>query len=388
MSSINEPSVTVTDVQRIQTKTYGNAGKIALIGAFPSTTFQINSFTKVEDAKKAVKGNVDPIPTACVAFTCLDYIFNQDNQSKGPEEVLIVNTNYGASVASYVLDNGKLADALVLLKDEDFDILTVADAISLGVDGTEDDEEILNPMFGTLQSFVDSQYTNQKPFGIITSVNIDKTSTNGTTLLSAFNQLFADKGIYKAVSTPVQIKGDAEPLTLAQSGCWHAAFTAGRQVNKSETGKIYSNLQGADTKSLFPVTETAGVVDWESILDNGFHTQKYHNRRLQQIKCINNITPAGWDMKVERVKNYMVKRLSFSDIFGEDNNEPTLDFVKGMFEYEKEQALKNNFLTDMKYEITHCASDCIRAKLFLQIPETVKHVTMEVSVEITPYEEE
>lgn len=381
MTTINEPSVIVTDVEKIKTKTYGNAGKIALIGAFPSSTFQIDSFSKVEDAKKAVKG-IDTVPEGCVAFTCLDYIFNQDNQSKGPEEVVIVNTNYGASTLNYVLDNGKLADALVLLADEDFDILTVADAISLG------EEETLNPMWSTLHTFVVSQYTNQKPFGIITSVDVDKENTDGVTLLTAFNQLFEDKGIYKAVTTPVQIRGDVEALTLAQSGCWHAAFTAGRQVNKSETGKIYSNLQGADTKSLFPVSETAGVVDWESLLDKGFHTQKYHNRRLQQIKCINNLTPAGWDMKVERVKNYMVKRLSFSDIFGEDNNEPTLDFVKGMFEYEKELALKNDFVTDMNYEITHCGSDCIRAKLFLQIPETVKHVNMEVSVEITPYEEE
>lgn len=381
MTTINEPSVIVTDVQKIKTKTYGNAGKIALIGAFPSSTFQIDSFSKVEDAKKAVKG-IETVPEGCVAFTCLDYIFNQDNQSKGPEEVVIVNTNYGASTLSYVLDNGKLADALVLLADEDFDILTVADAISLG------EEETLNPMWSTLHTFVVSQYTNQKPFGIITSVDVDKENTDGVNLLTAFNQLFEDKGIYKAVTTPVQIRGDVEALTLAQSGCWHAAFTAGRQVNKSETGKIYSNLQGADTKSLFPVSETAGVVDWESLLDKGLHTQKYHNRRLQQIKCINNLTPAGWDMKVERVKNYMVKRLTFSDIFGEDNNEVTLDFVKGMFEYEKELAMKNNFVTDMDYEITHCGSDCIRAKLFLQIPETVKHVNMEVSVEITPYEEE
>lgn len=381
MTTINEPSVTVTDVEKIKTKTYGNAGKIALIGAFPSSTFQIDSFTKVEDAKKAVKG-IDTVPTACVAFTCLDYIFNQDNQSKGPEEVIIVNTNYGASTLSYVLDNGKLADALVLLKDEDFDILTIADVLGLGEEGT------LNPMWTTLHSFVTSQYSNQKPFGIITSIDIDNEDTDGLTMLNAFSQLFEDKGIYKAVTTPVHIKGDVEDLTLAQSGCWHAAFTAGRQVNKSETAKIYSNLQGADTKSLFPVSETAGVVDWEHLLDNGLHTTKYHNRRLNILKCINNLTPAGWDMKVERVKNYMVKRLSFSDIFGEDNNEVTLDFVKGMFEYEKELALKNQFLTAMDYEITHCASDCIRAKLFLQIPETIKHVNMEVSVEITPYEEE
>lgn len=381
MVTVNEPDVTVTDVEKIKTKTYGNAGKIALIGAFPTSTFNIGSFTRLVDAQKDLKGSGE-VPAACVSYGCLDYIFNQDNQSKGAEEVIIVNTNYGAETLSYTIDNGKLATALTTLADEDFDILTIADAILLGTSST------LNPMWGTLHTFVDSQYTHQKPFGIITAMDIDATNTNGKALVDAFVALFHERGIYKAVSTPAHVKGDAEPLSLAQSGCWHAAFTAGRAVNKSETGKIYKNLQGQDSKSLFPISETAGVVDWEKLVDAGIHTTKYHNRRLQVVKCINNMTPVGWDMKVERVKNYIVKQLSFSDVFGEDNNEPTLDYVKGLFEYEKELALKNNYVTDMTYEITHCASDCVRAKLFLQIPEVVRHVKLEVSVEITPYEEE
>ena len=159
-------------------------------------------------------------------------------------------------------------------------------------------------------------------------------------------------------------------------------------MNKSETGKIYKNLQGEDSKSIFPISETAGVVDWEKLVDAGIHTTKYHNRRLNIIKCINNMTPVGWDMKVERVKNFIVKQLSFADVFGEDNNEPTIDFIKGLFEYEKDLALKNNYVTNMEYEITHCGSDCVRAKLYLEIPEVVRHVKLEVSVEITPYEEE
>ena len=380
MSTTNEPDVTVTDVEKIKTRTYGNAGKIALIGAFPTKTFQIDSFTKLEDAQAALKG--DGVPDTCVSYGCLDYIFNQDSQSKGAEEVIIVNTNYGASTLSYSITNGLLAEALTTLADEDFDILTIADTITLGSEGT------LNEMWTTLHTFMVSQYTNQKPAGIITSIFIDIEDTTGDTMLSALNSLFSDKGVYKLVTTPVQIKNETTALSLAQSGCWHSAFTAGRPVNKSETGKIYKNLQGTDSKSQFPISSTTGQIDWENLVDAGLHTMKYHNRRLNIIKCINNMTPVGWDMKVERVKNYMVKRLQFTDVFGEDNNDPTIDFVEGLFEYEKELALKNNYLTDMSYEITHCSSDCIRAKLYLEIPEVVRHVKMEVSVEITPYEEE
>lgn len=379
MTTINEPDVVVTDVEMIKTRTYGNAGKVALIGAFPTSTFQIDSFTRLEDAQSAVGAST--IPAACVSYGCLPYIFNQDTQSKGAEEVLINNTNFGASTLSYDITNGVLADALTVLADEDFDIITIADTINLEVNGE------LNPMWNTLKAFIDAQYAKQQPCGLITSVYIDKTSTTADASLAAFKALFDDRGVYKIVTTPAHIKTDSDALTLAQSGCWHSAFTAGRPVNKSETGKIYKNLKGVDSKSEFPISITAGIVGWENLLDNGLHTMKYHNRRLQQIKCINNRTPRGWDMKVERVKNYMVKRLNFTDIFGDDNNDPTLDVVKGLFEYEKGLALKNNYLTAMEYEITHCSSECIKAKLYLQIPEVVKHIKVDVYTEITPYEE-
>ena len=384
MTTTNEPDVVVTDVEKIKTKTYGNAGKIAVVGAFPTSTFNIDAYTKLEDAQADVGATT--IPEGCVSYGCLPYLFNQDNQSKGAEEVIIVNTNYGASSLSYTITNELLGTALLTLADEDFDILCIADSIPLEATGAND-AVILNPLWNTLKTFVDSQYRNQQPCGIITAIDIDKTSTTADTNLAGLKALFHDKGIYKAVSTPVHIRTDTNALSLAQSGCWHAAFTAGRAVNKSETGKIYKALKGVDSKSQFPISTTSGVVDWENLVDAGVHTLKYHNRRLQQIKCINNMTPAGWDMKVERVKNYLVKRVAFADVFGEDNNEPTLDFVKGLLEYEKETALKANYVTNMDYEVTHCSKDCVRVKLFLEIPEVVKHVKMEVSVEITPYEE-
>lgn len=383
MTTINEPDVIVTDVERIKTKTYGNAGKLAVIGAFPTSTFQIGSFTRLEDAQSALGAST--IPEACVSYACLEPLFEQDEQSKGAEDILIVNTNYQASTLSYTITNELLANALLALTDEDFDILNIADVINL--EATVSNEVVLNPLWTTLKTFSDSQYRKQTPFGLITSIGIDKTSTTGDANLTALKNLFHDKGVYKLITTPIQYKYAAEPLNLAQSGCWHANYTAGRQVNKSETSKIYKSLQGIDSKSEFPISTTSGVIDWENLLDAGLHTMKYHDRRLKTIKCINNWTPAGYDMKVERVKNYMIKRLTFTDVFGEDNNEITLNSIKGLFEYEKNLALKNNYLTDMEYEITHCSSDCVRAKLKLVIPEVIRHIRVDVAVEITPYEE-
>ena len=243
-------------------------------------------------------------------------------------------------------------------------------------------------MFNTLHSFVLTMYEGQKPFGIITSIDIDNTDTNGDTKLAALKTLFEDKGIYKLITTPVHIRGDVDALSLAQSGCWHSAFTAGRPANKSETGKLYEELQGEDSKSQFPKSSTTGVIDWENLVDAGLHTTKYRNRRLQTVQCINNMTPHGWDMKIERVKNYMIKALQFSDVFGEDNTTPTVSYVQGLFEYEKKLAIDNNYLSDMEYEINHCGASCVKANLALYIPDVVRTVHLDVAVEITPYVEE
>ena len=384
MTTQNEPKVIVTDVQKIETRGYGNAGKIALIGAFPTSTVQINSYTGLKEAQNDLIGEYTPstIPEGCVSYGCLPYIFNSNKQSKGPEEVIIVNTNYGATELSYTIDNTKLAAALLVLADEDFDILTIADTVSLGTSTT------LNAMFNTLHSFVLTMYEGQKPFGIITAIDIDNTDTNGDTKLAALKTLFEDKGIYKLITTPVHIRGDVDALSLAQSGCWHSAFTAGRPANKSETGKLYEELQGEDSKSLFPISSTTGVIDWENLVDAGLHTTKYRNRRLQTVQCINNMTPHGWDMKIERVKNYMVKALQFADVFGEDNTTPTISYVQGLFEYEKKLAIDNNYISDMDYEITQCGASCVKANLALYIPDVVRTVRLDVAVEITPYVEE
>lgn len=387
-----EPHIEVYDVERITHTSYGNAGKIALIGAFPTSTFQLDIFTDLDSAKNALIGeyklpgdnsvenaNKTVVPTTFVSFYCLDYIFNTTNQSRGAESVLIVNTNYNKQSIAQESTNTDIANACTLLAEEEFDILTIAENVKLAT--LVDESNILNPVWATLKSFVDSQFYNQKPFGIITGVDL----TNATsTIASEFKALFHDKGIYKAVTTPVRMNGNAESLNIAESGCWHSAFTSGRAVNRSETGKVYNGIIGENSKDTYPLN---GNITWKQLLDNGFHTTKYKNRRLGTIQCLSNITPADYDMKIERVKNYIIKRLALADVLGEDNNRPTRDYIKGLFEYEKQLAIQNNYLIDLEYNITNIDTTTVKAELKLYIPDIIRVVVLNVSLEVAAYEE-
>lgn len=392
-----EPHIEVYDVEQVAQTSYGNAGKIALVGAFPSATFKIGLFTRSDDAKNSVKGeyrlpndnsvesaSLDPVPATYTAFYCLDYIFNSTRQSRGAESVLIVNTNYGKSTLVTESSNQDIANAFLLLAEEDFDILTFAEGISLTA--TVSSATALNPIWATVKGFIDSQYRNQQPFGVITAV--DLTGVSDAQYLEDFKSLYNDKGIFKAVTTKVRINGDAESLNIAQSGCWHAAFTSGRAVNLSETAKTYEGIIGENTKDNYPPSNSVGAITWQTLLDNGFHTTSFKNRRLQSIQCISNITPADYDMKIERVKNYIIKRLTLSDVLGDDNTKPTRDFLKGLFEYERQLAMANNYLIDMEYELLNIDTDKVQAELKLYIADVIIIVALNVQLQIAAYEGE
>lgn len=386
-----EPHIEVYDVQTVSTQVYGNAGKIAVVGAFPSATFKLGVFTVLEDAQNAVKGEYKlpndnsvenasktVVPTTFVSFYCLDYLFMSNNQSNGAESVLLVNTNYGKNSLVQSSSNDDIATAFTLLAEEDFDILTFAEVISVAT--SSNNTYVLNPVLETVKSFIDSQYLNQQPFGLITGFDLSNVTTD---VLTAFKQLFNDKGIFKAVTTPVRINGESSSLNMAQSGCWHSAFTAGRTVNKSETAKTYEGLIGENSKDVYPKTNQ--TINWEVLLNNGFHLTKYKNRRLSTIQCLSNITPCDYDMKIERVKNYIIKRLTLSDVLGDDNIRPTREYLEGMFEYEKNTAIQSNYLIDMDYNLITVDSETVKAEIRLFIPDIIRVVILNVNLNISAY---
>lgn len=393
-----EPHIEVYDVAKIQQQGYGAAGKIAVIGAFPTTaaSTRVNVYTSYDKARDDLKGayrtiddnsiankSLDPVPATYISFYCLDYLFGRFRKSTGAESITIVNTNANGSLTP-AITNADILAATKVLAEEDFDILTIADNTTLVTSTTVNSETtyILNPVWETLKGFENDMFKAQKPFGVITG--IDLTSNATTTLLEEFKKLWNDRGVFKAVVTPVKLNGASAALNIASSGCWHAAYTAGRPANKSETAKVYDELMGENSKDKFPTTED---IDWQDLLANGFHTTKYKNRRLQTIQCLSNITPADYDMKIERVKNYMIKRLTLEDWLGDDNNNVTRDSIKGKFEAEKQLAIQNKFLVDMEYTLVNLETDKVKANLKLYIPDIIRVLRLDVTLEITAYEE-
>ena len=106
------------------------------------------------------------------------------------------------------------------------------------------------------------------------------------------------------------------------------------------------------------------------------------------IQCLSNITPANYDMKIERTKNYMIKRFNFTDIFGEDNNKITRAYIEGLFEHEKQIAINNGYLIDMRYNVIGVESDKVQCNVILVIADVIRIIELNVTLEISNEMEE
>lgn len=357
MAEINEPTITVEDVENTVTRGGGMAGVVVIIGAFPTADATIRSYTNLRTAQSELKGSVTTVPAECLGYNALPYLFNKDN-GLGVEEVVVVNiTTTVESTLNYELTNQKLSDALALIADEHFNILFVASVL--------DDTKLTN-----IKQLRDDMYKNQLPWGLIAPVSAETVSE-----VEAISALFKTGGAYKLITTPKQLTSDSTPLSLVNTAAWDTAYTAGQLVNASETGKIIPGVSGLNTKEALPDL-------YEAILDGGLHSMKIINRRLGQVITNNIMTPTGRDMAIERIKNYIVGDLALRDIFGNPDITPSFDFIKGMFKGRKQKYTDLSLITDMIYEITECSTKCVKAELELFIPDVL--VEVRLFVKVTP----
>ncbi|OEC87890.1 MULTISPECIES: hypothetical protein [Methanobacterium] len=359
---IYEPTITVQDVESTVTLGGGMAGVVVIIGAFPYVDSTIKSYTSSRKALEELKGGVTTIPEGALGYHALEYLFRRDGNSLGIEELLVVNiTSEVEEVLNYTLTADKLADALDLIKDEQFDILFVADVLDAA-------------LLANIKELRDDMYAAQLPWGLISAVTVETESD-----VTAINTLFKTGGAYKLITTPKQLEGDAEPLNRVNTAAWDVAYTAGQLVNASETGKIIPGVIGQGTKESLPDI-------YDTILENGLHSQKIINRRLGQVITNNIMTPTGRDMAIERVKDYIVGDLALRDIFGDPNINATYDFIRSMFEVRKQKYTDLRLISDMKYEITACDTKCVKAELELFIPDVITEIRLFVKVTPTSVE--
>lgn len=318
-----EPKIVVKEEQVILSETVSNTNAtVAVIGAFDS---EVTALTVVNDAREAhtlfgttatagqFKGTDD-----------IDYLF------EGASSLLIANittwSDDDTPVASTTLTDEKLAAALIKLHNERFDILFIADQLS-------DTQQT------TVTTWLDLEFEAKYCHGQIAQLS-KSTASDYTTSVGKFNN-----NVYYINTQTLTVNGAA--LDLNRSTAYICGIIAGMEVNRSLTAKTIPGVTAVS-----PEYSTIAGQLGATLLSLNIPFIACRNRRTNDYYCVNSEMPDELDLYINRVRDYVLKRLAVEPYLGEINDDTTENGIITVIEGIKEQCVNDlGYLTDIIYHM-------------------------------------
>ena len=327
----------------------GNAGKIACIGAFDSEESNPVLFTNVTDALGTMGD--DSTFDGCA---CLPYLF-----MNGADSVLIVNTTtWSGDTPTKTIDTTALTTALTKIKGEDWDILFIAAPLT-------------DAFITLIDTYLDATFEMKYPSGYIGAL----TGVNDAANIASAG--LAGEHVYGLLTQSLTVNDNT--LSVLLSSAYYTGLIAGMSVRNTMTMKTLPNVTGVTPELSF---ETGG--SGKALLEAGITTIKCANRNSNRYVVVNSEQPNGFDLYVNRVRDYVIKALSLHDFLGERNNELTLSLIKFEVERIKNECVDTlDLLKDIEYIVTKKNATCAEihiSKLLFDgiITEINVYVTVEV----------
>ena len=306
----------------------GMAGKVAVIGAFDSTETNPKLFNTVGEAQSEF--GTDTSYNGCKVIEPL---------FKGASSLLCVNftTKTGTAPNETVdktLTTTKLTNCLAKIKGEDFDILFVAEIL------TDDFIPIID-------SFLEDCYEMKYPAGFIGSINGANTSANVT------SAGLCGEHCYGVITQSLSVNGT--DYSLLESGAYYCGIIASLNVGNSMTMKQVDGVTGLNPELSF---ETNG--DGKTLLEAGITTFKCQDRTTETYIVVNSELPNGYDLYINRVRDYVIKQFALHQFLGNRNRVATLNEIKQELDRVKDLTVGNlDLLKDINYTVAKENANCV-----------------------------
>ena len=295
----------------------GEAGKIAVIGAFKTTETNPQLFTSLDEAQTSFGD--DTTFDGCAA---LPYLF-----MSGASSLLCVNVSTESSGTwTKTVDSTNLAASFAKIKGEDWDILFVAAPIT-------DAFAIL------IDTYLEATWEMKYPAGFVGALTGGTTSANVTTAGKA------GEHCYGLLTQQLTVNGTQ--LSVLNSAAYYCGLIAGMRVGNTMTMKVIPYVTAVSPELSF---ETSG--DGKTLLEAGITTVKCQDRGSGRYVVVNSEQPNGLDLYVNRVRDYVVKQMSLHQFLGERNREATLNEIKQEIDRIKLECTKSlDLLKDIEYTV-------------------------------------
>lgn len=312
----------------------GQGNRIAVIGAFDSTTTALTSVTDARTAHTifgtmATEGN----------FKGTDAI---DNLFIGASELLIVNittwSDDSTPVASTTITAEKLAAALVKLENEEFDILFIAD-------------DLTDALQTTVTSWLDAEFRKKYCHGQVVQM-VRANASAYTTSVATVND-----NVYYINTQQLTVNGTT--LSLNRSTAYIAGLIASMDVNRSLTAKIIPNVS-----AISPEYATASGELGAKLLELNIPFIACRNRNKNVYYCVNSMLPDGLDLYINRVRDYVINRIAVETYLGELNSEATIEGITNVVETIRNDCVDTlELLKDIVYTVERESATCVRVNL-------------------------
>lgn len=297
----------------------GNAGKVAVIGAFDTTETEPKLFMTVGEAQTTF--GTDDTYQGCAVVEDLFY---------GAESLLCVNITTETTVDTVTtrekeITTAKLTAALAKIKGEDFDILFVAGTLT----------DTLLPI---ITAFLDEVYAMKMPAGFVGCLNGANTAADVTSAGLAGDHCYGL--ITQRFRYPNYI-------SLIRSAAFYCGVIASMKVGNTMTMKQVPKVQRVTPELSF---ETGG--DGKSLLEAGITTFKVLDRAAKKVVVVNAEQPNGYDLYINRVRDYVVKQMALQQFLGDRNVNATLSEIKQELDRVADNCINTlDLLEDIKYTV-------------------------------------
>ncbi len=319
------PSIHVyTRKNRVNTRP-GMAGKVAIIGAFNSVDTDVKVFNGIDECQttwgtdKTFNG-VD----------CAELLFKG-----GASSLVAVNiTTQSGSTKEKTLTTEKLTAALTKIKGEDWDILFVA-------------ENMTATFMGLITTYLDAVFEMKLPAGFTGALN-EQTSAANITLAAG-----AGEHCYGLIAQPLIVDGTT--LTVLESIAFYTGVIAGMNVGNTMTMKTVPDVTGLTDELSF---ETGGV--GKAYVEAGITTFKCANRNTGRFVVVNSEQPNGYDLYINRVRDFVIKEMALHDFLGERNRQATLSEIEHVLSSVKDRCVTDlDLLQDIQYRVVKKNANCV-----------------------------
>lgn len=324
------PKVQVFKVDNPIQQKPGMAGKVALIGAFDSTATDPVIVSNLDEAYTKLGSDM-----TYDGVKCLKPLF------KGASSILAVNvTEKSGQTVSKDITTTNLALALAKIKHESFNTLYIAGLIT-------------DAFLPIITAFCDQRLLNKMPVGFGYAIN--RSSLEEYTVTAG---LFKDYSYGGVCGQQFTINDASEPLSLVESGAYWTGLISGLNVGNSMTKKVVDGVTAITPELIFEVVSSgySGL----DLLQLGLTTFECFDRENKTFVCVNSEQPNGYDLYINRVRDYVINEMALHNYLGNRNRAVTMGQIEQELDRVKDKCVNTlDLLSDIEYKVVKKDAGCV-----------------------------